>query len=137
SCPMWQNEGLRYNCVFVVTDTDAGGMCGMNVAHVLCFFSFNYWGTTYPCAVIRWFDRVGDGPDKDTGMWIVRPSFNMRNLPNITIVHVDSIYPAAHLIPVYGEALIPPEIKPHHCYDIFRTFYVNKFVDHHAFEITV
>ncbi|KAF8545890.1 hypothetical protein OG21DRAFT_1428431, partial [Imleria badia] len=51
------------------------------------------------------------------------------------VIHVDAIYCAAHLIPVYRTQEIPPEIGPHHSYDIFHSYYVNKYVDHHAFEL--
>ncbi|KIN99027.1 hypothetical protein M404DRAFT_156320, partial [Pisolithus tinctorius Marx 270] len=38
SCPMWRNEGPCFDCVFVVTDPEAEGMHGLDIAHVLCFF---------------------------------------------------------------------------------------------------
>lgn len=38
SCPMWRNEGPRSDCIFVVTDLQAEGMRGLDVARVLCFF---------------------------------------------------------------------------------------------------
>ncbi|KAI6154599.1 hypothetical protein BKA82DRAFT_4347529 [Pisolithus tinctorius] len=136
SCPMWRNEGPRFDCIFVVTDPEAEGMRGLDIARVLCFFSFKYQGTLYLCAVVRWFDRMGDGPDVATGMWIVCPSYNARNVPHITIIHIDAIYRAAHLIPIYAAHNINTrDIKPHDSYDTFNSFYVNKFADHHAFEI--
>ncbi|KAI6098291.1 hypothetical protein EDD16DRAFT_1768168 [Pisolithus croceorrhizus] len=136
SCPMWRNAGPRFDCIFIVTDPQAEGMRGLDVAHVLCFFLFKYQGTFYPCAVIHWFDRVGEGPDEATGMWIVRPGYRMRNLRNIAVVHIDTIYRAAHLIPVYATHNIDSrDIKPHCSYDMFHSFYVNKYADHHAFEI--
>ncbi|KAI6155779.1 hypothetical protein BKA82DRAFT_4326792 [Pisolithus tinctorius] len=136
SCPMWRNEGPRFDCVFVVTDPEAEGMRGLDIARVLCFFSFKYQGTLYPCAVIRWFDCMGDGPDVATGMWIVHPSYNACNVPHIAIIHIDAIYRAALLIPVYAAHNINTrDIKPHDSYDTFNSFYVNKFADHHAFEI--
>ncbi|KAF8835646.1 hypothetical protein BDN67DRAFT_912669 [Paxillus ammoniavirescens] len=55
---------------------------------------------------------------------------------NISIVHTNTIYWAAHLIPGYSAQHIPLNIEPHHSYDIFQSFYVNKFADHHTFEIT-
>ena len=27
-----------------------------------CALSFKYLGAEYPCAIVHWFDRVGDGP---------------------------------------------------------------------------
>ncbi|KIJ62072.1 hypothetical protein HYDPIDRAFT_95108 [Hydnomerulius pinastri MD-312] len=138
STPLWRNEGPRLNCVLVGTNADNSedtGMGAYDIARVLAFFSFKYRGVVYPCAVIRWFDKIGGSPDEDTGMWMVRPAFLPNHSPHITIIHVDSIYRAAHLIPIFGSSHISRNIKPHHCYDAFRAFYVNKYADHHSFEI--
>ncbi|KIK13130.1 hypothetical protein PISMIDRAFT_119477 [Pisolithus microcarpus 441] len=133
SCPEWRNMGPHYDCVYVVTDPHAEGMVGLDVACVLCFYSFNYLGTDYPCAIIHWFVCVGDVPDADTGMWIV----HVHNPENITIIHIDTIYHAAQLIPIYAAHHINPgSVKPHESYDKYQSFYVNKFADHHAFKIT-
>lgn len=99
------------------------------------FFSFNFQGTTYPCAVIRWFDTAGDSPDEDTGMWIMQPAYHTNHSLHISVIHVDSIYRAAHLIPVYGAQFVSHDLKYYQSYDTFRTYYVNKYADHHAFEI--
>ena len=132
--PVWRQEGPQYDCVFVITDPELEGMRGMDIARVLCFFSFKTQGKQYPCAVVHWFDHVGDMPDQTTGMWMVRPGF-IWGQPNFAVIHVDTIFRAAHLIPIFGQEFVPPEIKPYHCYDIFHGFYVNKFADHHAFEV--
>ncbi|KAI5989362.1 hypothetical protein EDD15DRAFT_2460679 [Pisolithus albus] len=105
SAPLWRNEAPRYDCVFVgtnSTDPSETGMQAYEVARVFSFFSFKYKGVRYPCAVIRWFDKIGDGPDEDTGMWMVRPSFLPNRSPNFSIIHTDAIYRAVHLIPVYA-----------------------------------
>ncbi|KAF8836969.1 hypothetical protein BDN67DRAFT_991942 [Paxillus ammoniavirescens] len=120
--------------------SDLSGIGGMRREHirasrVLCFFSFKYDHTLYPCAVVRWFDTVGDAPDEDTGMWVVRPAFRANHTPNIAMIHIDAIYRAAHLIPIYGRHFVPMDIKYYHSYDAFRAFYVNKYADHHAFKI--
>ncbi|KAF8552429.1 hypothetical protein OG21DRAFT_1477771 [Imleria badia] len=114
-------HGMRRE--FIQTDP----MSGLEVVHVLAFFSFYFKGIYYPCAAVHWFDRVGDEPDEDTGMWL--------HQRGISIIHIDSIYRAAHLIPVYGKHIIPSHLHPHHSYDSFHLFYVNRFADHHAFEI--
>ncbi|KAL4068167.1 hypothetical protein J3A83DRAFT_4359936 [Scleroderma citrinum] len=124
-----------YDCVFIITDPDLEGMHGMDIAHVLCFFLFKFQGKQYLCAVVQWFDHIGDMPDETTGMWMVCPSFICSQQPNFAIIHVDTIFHAAHLIPIFSQELVPLEIKPYHCYDIFHGFYVNKFADHHAFEV--
>ncbi|KIN97265.1 hypothetical protein M404DRAFT_161060 [Pisolithus tinctorius Marx 270] len=136
SCPMWRNEGPHFDCIFVVTNPEAEGMHGLDIACILCFFLFKYQGTLYPCAVIHWFDHMGDGPDIATEMWIVCPSYNACNVPHITIIHINAIYHVAHLIPVYATHNINTrDIKPHDSYNTFNSFYVNKFTNHHAFEI--
>ena len=111
------------------------GCMGMKLPMSFVFFSFVYKGITYPCTVIRWFDKVGEEPDDLTRMWIVHPATLPNNTPNYVIIHIDSIYHAAHLIPIYCTHPIPLKIKPHHSYDAFNTFYVNKYADHHSFAI--
>ncbi|KAI6018216.1 hypothetical protein BKA83DRAFT_4058444 [Pisolithus microcarpus] len=131
----WRNEGPRNDCAFIITDPDQDGMRGMDVARIHCFFSFTFRQTVYRCALVRWFDRHGDCADEDTGMWVVKPSFTTSHQPNLAVIHIDTIFRAAHLIPVYGTSDIPRGIHPNVSYDIFRSFYVNRFADHHAFEI--
>ncbi|KAG1883443.1 hypothetical protein F4604DRAFT_1879062 [Suillus subluteus] len=135
ACPQWRNEYARNDCVFVNTNPELEGMRGFDVARVLCFFSFNFQGITYPCAVIWWFDTIGDSPDDDTRMWVVRPAYHANHAPHISIIHVDSIYRAAHLIPIYGARSVSYDLKYYQSYDTFRAYYVNKYADHHAFEI--
>ncbi|KAG2144386.1 uncharacterized protein EDB93DRAFT_1241271 [Suillus bovinus] len=107
----------------------------LQIACVLCFFSFKYKFILYKCAIIHWFDVIGDAPDEDTGMWVVQPSFDGHS-PNISVIHIDAIYHAAHLLPLYGVDFIPCAINFSNSLDKFHAFYVNKFADHHAFEIT-
>ncbi|KAI6153203.1 hypothetical protein BKA82DRAFT_4442246, partial [Pisolithus tinctorius] len=82
---------------------------------------------------------VGDNPDEDMGMWIVCPSYLVPctcNIQNLAVIHVDMIYCAAHLIPIYSTHNINSrDVRPHCSYDMFHSFYVNKFADHHTFEI--
>ena len=135
STPLWRNEASRHDCAFVNANPETDPMNGLDVVRILAFFSFHFRGSYYPCAVVNWFARIGDKPDEDTGMWMVRPQFNQRNQPDVTIIHIDSIYRAAHLIPVYGKHFVPSHLRPYHSYNSFRLFYVNRFADHHAFEI--
>ena len=74
----------------------------------------------------------GYGPHTDMGMWMV----HTHNAQDIAIIHLDSIYCAAQLIPIYASHQVDPaSVKPNESYDMFHSFYVNKFADHHAFEI--
>ncbi|KAI6095452.1 hypothetical protein F5141DRAFT_1191309 [Pisolithus sp. B1] len=112
ACLMWRNEGLCNNSCF----------------------SFNYKGVTYPCAVVHWFDTIGNEPDNDMGMWMVWPAHLANNSPFFNIIHLNTIYCTAHLIPIYGTHFISLDIKSFNSYDAFHAFYVNKYADHHAFE---
>ncbi|KAG1744020.1 uncharacterized protein EDB91DRAFT_1050797 [Suillus paluster] len=135
ACPLWRNVYARNDCVFINTNPGAEGMQGLEVARIKSFFSFKHDWELYPCALVHWFDKVGDCADEDTGMWIVCPSVHDDDSPNLAVIHIDTVYRTAHLIPVYGSDFIPDSLKYYHSYDAFRSFYVNKYADHHAFEI--
>ncbi|KAI5982008.1 hypothetical protein EDD15DRAFT_2378623 [Pisolithus albus] len=107
AAPTWRQEGPRYDCTFVITDPELEGMRGMDVARMLCFFSFKAGGVFYPCAIVRWFNRLGDAPDELTRMWMVRPSFTPNHQRNLAVIHIDTIFRAAHLIPIYGREFMP------------------------------
>ena len=133
--PSWRKGHSRHDCVFIETNPDLSGMHGLDVARVLQFLSFTYRGIYYPCALVRWFCRVGNAPDEETGMWIVEPGVDIDGIPEVSIIHLDCILRAAHLIPVYGDAPVPDLLEYHHSLDMFKSYYVNKFADHHSFEI--
>ena len=136
STPLWRKEGSHHDCVFITTNPNTSGMRAFDIVCVLSFFSFmNQNGKYFPCAVIQWFDKLSDSADEKTSMWMVQPSILPNHSPNHVVIYIESIYRAAHLIPVYGATPISCHVKPHNCYDSFRTFYVNKYIDHHAFEL--
>ncbi|KAG1839888.1 hypothetical protein DFJ58DRAFT_718472 [Suillus subalutaceus] len=76
--PNWRNGCAHKDCVFVITDPTAHGMQGMDVAR-------------YPCAVACWFNQVGDAPDNQMGMWMVKPS-SIDNHAHFAVIHVNSIF---------------------------------------------
>ncbi|KIM49952.1 hypothetical protein SCLCIDRAFT_146608, partial [Scleroderma citrinum Foug A] len=51
------------------------------------------------------------------------------------IVHIDTIIHAAHLILIFGQELVLLEVNLHNSLDVYQGFYVNHFIDHHAFEL--
>ncbi|KAI5987021.1 hypothetical protein EDD15DRAFT_2372740 [Pisolithus albus] len=120
--PSWQRGPARYDCVFVSTDDTQDGMLGME---------------TFPCALVRWFDRIADARDELTGMWMVAPSFLDDGSHNLAVIHVDSIVRNAHLLPIFGKEYVPPLVTCHNSLDVYQAFYVNHFVDHHAFELVI
>jgi hypothetical protein len=133
--PSWRKGPPRYDCVFLNSDPDLAGMLGLDVVRVLLFFSFKFRNVSYPCAFVSWYSRLGDEPDENTGMWKVEPEVDVNGSPVVSVIHLDCVLRAAHLIGVYGEDFISADLKEFQSLDTFRTFYVNKFADHHAFEI--
>ncbi|EIW75218.1 hypothetical protein CONPUDRAFT_66179, partial [Coniophora puteana RWD-64-598 SS2] len=131
----WRNEAARHDCVFVSTNSEVPGMLGMEVARVLALFGFDYRSKYYRCALIHWFSRVRDVRDEDTGMYIVSPDHNDDGTSLLAIVPVNSLVRAAHLIPFYGDKFIPEDLKHYNSYNDFFGFYVNRYADHHSFEI--
>ncbi|KAJ3711704.1 hypothetical protein C8R42DRAFT_728400 [Lentinula raphanica] len=136
STPSWRGHERR-DCVLVTIDEDKPGFKGLSTARVLLFFSFKYEDTTYSCALIHWFNTYGQRPDPKTGLWMVRPAFwdQAQRKPCLAVVHLDALVRAVHLIPVFGSQALPIELEHHQSLDVFKTFYVNKYADHHANEI--
>jgi hypothetical protein len=67
---------------------------------------------------------------------VVNPELNDDRDPHLDIVHIDCIYRAAHLVPVYEANIhISRSLMMHDTLDTFSHFDVNKYVDYHAFEI--
>jgi hypothetical protein len=68
-------------------------------------------------------------------MWVVEPDSHPDGSAFTTIIHLDSILRTAHLIPVYGQDTIPTGILLAYLLEVFYLYYVNKYIDHHTFEI--
>ncbi|KAG2116276.1 hypothetical protein DEU56DRAFT_974984 [Suillus clintonianus] len=132
----WRGGPPRNDCVFInMNDNLNCGMEGLAVARVLRFFAFKYRTQYFQCAAVRWFSYTANGRDPDTGMFVVVPSINDDDTPDISIIHIDCIVRAAHLIPVYGANFVSRDITLHDSYNVFRAYYINKYADHHAFEV--
>jgi hypothetical protein len=133
--PLWYKRTPRYDCVFINSNNELHGMRGMEVARTLCFFSFVYHGITYPCAFVHWFSYISGEPDEDTGMWMVAPDFDNTGDPVVAVIHIDCIFRAVHLVPIFGNEVVQDDITHANSLDSFKGFYVNRFVDYHAFHI--
>ena len=131
--PNWRGEYAWYDTVFVETDAELPGMRGMLIGRVLLLFSFYFRGQDYSCALVHWFTPVGDGPDDETGMWIVRPEYE-GNRRSRTVIHLDCIARGAHLLPVFGSSFLPEEFHFSDSLHAFQGYYVSKHADHHVFE---
>ena len=133
--PSWRKKYPRYDCAFLNSDPDTAGMRGMDVVRVQMFFSFVFNDKTYPCALVHWYSKLGDAPDEDVGMWVVQPEVHSDGSPEISVIHLDCVIRAAHLLPVFGDRFISKDITFYNSLDAFKAFYVNRFIDHHAFEL--
>ena len=136
SNPHWRKHLPRHDTVFVERDPTRLGIRRFDIVRVLALFSFVYLGVFYPCALVRWFTYLADEPDEVMGMWVVRPDHNADGSPAIGVIHLDSVLRGAHLMPVFGDNLMPIGLRPEHSLDAFQAFYINKYIDYHAFEIT-
>jgi len=127
----WRKGPQRHDTIFVNTDPSADGMHGLDIARVRLFFSLSYNGHKYPCALVDWFACV---PNENTGMWVVEPDIQEDGTKFTSIIHLDTVVRAAHL-PVFGPDFISRTLTLSDTLDEFTSFYVNKYADHHSFEI--
>ena len=111
------------------------GARGLNVARVYLFFSFTLGEEEFECALVHEFYKSFTDPDPDNGLWIVEPDYGDDGRRIMSVVHIESIIRAAHLLPVFNQQTpIPREIKFTKTLDAFKAFYLNKYIDYHAFE---
>ncbi|KIJ58133.1 hypothetical protein HYDPIDRAFT_65438, partial [Hydnomerulius pinastri MD-312] len=68
-------------------------------------------------------------------MWQVKPELNQNHERLQSVEHLDVIFRGAHIIPVFGNGSLPDNFVFSYSLDAFKTFYVNKYADHHANEI--
>jgi hypothetical protein len=132
----WQRGLPCHDTAFLNREPDFPRLQGIDVVLVRSFFSFEFRGSMFPCVLVFWFKKVGEGPDEDTGMWVVELEHDGNGHPITTVIHLDCMIRACHLVLVYGQQPIPkvlPEVSLYR----FRHFYVNKYVDHHAFKLAI
>lgn len=136
SVPSWHGGPARRDCVFILDDDTQPGFLGLLAARVLLLFSFkDIDGVEYSCALVSWFLPTSDHLCEETGMWTVEPQVDEFGHQTVSVVHLDCILRAAHLIGVAGKDPIPTRLKHTDSLDAFTAFYVNKYADHHAHEI--
>lgn len=134
--PSWFGGGYRFDCVFVSLDGFDDSVNGRGVARIKLFMSFKYRRTIYPCALVHWYQVLGDGPDKQTGMWLVQPEYlTSDGSPYLAIIHLDTIERAAHLMPRFPMEEVPIDLEPYQSLEKFDSFYLNHYIDHHAFDM--
>ena len=139
--PSWnQGEipGPRYDCVFVSngSNSEQPVMSDLLVARILLLFSFLFNSELHQCALVHWFSAFGDQPDPDNGMWVVTPDYS-GSARNLSVIHIDTIFRAAHLLPIFDATPLPRTLDYTKTLDSFQAFYVNKYIDYHAYETVV
>ena len=135
--PSWHKGAPRYDTILVETDPEYTGMSGTDVAQVKLFLSFRYKGIEYWCALVDWFSRIGGGPDEDTGMWVVEWDVDLYGNQISQVIHIDTVIRCTHLIGVYGPDPVSTLLTFSDSLYAFHTYYVNKYADHHSFEVAV
>ncbi|KZT24237.1 hypothetical protein NEOLEDRAFT_1179483 [Neolentinus lepideus HHB14362 ss-1] len=135
--PSWRKGAPRFDCIFVKQDVqrEDSPYPRFDVARVFVFFSFKFSDRRYKCALVHWFEWADQRPDEDTGMWIVDRGAGGASRPALSIIPIQRILRAAHLIPMFGRTNILRDVTHTNALDQFRLFYVNKYADHHAFEV--
>ncbi|KAJ7064481.1 hypothetical protein C8F01DRAFT_1209068 [Mycena amicta] len=123
----WRGGPARYDCVYVDGEDDVPGFRGLLAAR--------HNRKVVPCALVTWFSAIGERPCDDVGMWMVEPDLDGRGHRVLDIIHIDSIVRGAHLIPVFGDDLLPRRWKYTDSLDSFKAYYINKYADHHSHEI--
>ena len=132
--PSWRNSSPRHDTVFVKTGL-APGPHGLSVARLHILFSFMKSNTRHDVALIQWYSYIGDSPDEDMGMWVVEKEKRNDGLPIINLIYIDAIVRSCHLLPIYGRGMVPRQVTHMTSLDCFQAYYVNKFADHHSFEL--
>ncbi|KAF8261519.1 hypothetical protein EI94DRAFT_1745858, partial [Lactarius quietus] len=148
-CPPFDSRISVYHTMTAIfySPSDPSGLRGMHqecirsnpcldIVQLLVLFSFVWMGVLYPCALVRWFTYIADEPDEAMGLWVVQPDYNADGSPAIGVIHLDSVLCGAHLMLVFGDSPIPIGLGAENSLDVFQAFYVNKYINYHAFEIT-
>lgn len=135
--PWWMKGEIsapRYDCVLVENNPNLPGLEGLLVGQLRLLYSIEHEGIEYPCALVDWFQRDGDTRDEVTGMWKLRPRM-VRGVRHRSVIHLDCVLRGAHLLPVFGEGFVPRKLNYTATLNVFRAFYLNHNIDHHAFEV--
>jgi hypothetical protein len=53
----------------------------------------------------------------------------------VQVIHLGTILRGAHLLPCYGEGFIPVDFKSTDALDAWDAYFVNQFIDHHAYKL--
>ena len=129
----------HFDTIFVAVSDEMDAMHGLLVAQVLLLFSYfdPYHSKQIPCALVTWFIHPSDRPerDKESGMWKLEREQDADGEQPVQVIHLDTILRGAHLLPCYGQGFLPVDFKHTDALDAWDSYFVNKFIDHHAYEL--
>ena len=111
-------------------------MSDLLVARVFLFFSFLFDGKSHQCTLVHWFSVFGDHPDPNNQMWVVTPDYS-GGAPNLSVIHVNSTFCAAQLLPIFSADPVPRASNYTQMLDLFQGFYGNKYVDYQTYKTVV
>ncbi|KAJ3564082.1 hypothetical protein NP233_g8526 [Leucocoprinus birnbaumii] len=133
--PNWRNTGPRHDCVLIDGDPENSGFLGFNVGQVHFFFRFQWNDKMYDCAFLQWFEKAQTTACPNMGLWMVQPQVNLRKERVCSVVHIDTIYSAVHLIGSTGAGPTPSQLRGDITLRAYRTYYVNKYANSTLFEL--
>lgn len=99
--PSWRQGAPQYDCIYINSAGESEGMPGLEITRVMAFFAIVHDEVEYQCALVHGFSHEGTKPNDVTGLWVMEPESDGDGNPSLDIVHLDSIYCAAHLLPVF------------------------------------
>ena len=70
-------------------------------------------------------------------MWVVECNLDLHGKQISQIIHIDTVIWCAHLIGVYRANPVGTRLMFSASLYEFHTYYVNKYADHHSFEVAV
>ncbi|KAI6094812.1 hypothetical protein F5141DRAFT_1191608 [Pisolithus sp. B1] len=138
-CPKAIDSGYSFSSA-VATFYAPSDFSGANGMHCKCIHASSSWRNGAPCYdcvfvekdptlpgfqglhVAQWFTPVGNEPCINTGMWKGEHEYDEYGDHLVT-----------HLIGIYGDEYIPPDLHYSDSLAAFGSFYVNKYSDYHAF----
>ena len=140
----WRHGSGPYDTMFINVahnDDDSSspqGLLGLGVARAHLFFSFTLDGVKYPCALVQWFSCTQDMPSDITGMYTVVPDRLCNGQPVMMVIHLNTVFRAAHLLPVFcSQPALSKRQRHEQTLDSFSEFFVNRYIDHHSFEVLI
>ena len=69
-------------------------------------------------------------------MYTVKPDHLPNGQPVTAVVHLNTVFRVAHLLPIFSNHQALSKYQCHEqTLDLFSEFYVNKYINHHTFEV--